>query len=247
MIIVNNTANFANAPAFGLIANAENLIFGLRVNSLFNTVNLSNRADRAAITKNTAEYSTDGMIGRNGKFLLTNFVPTSPSLTIKSIIKLIDMPLTGAILGIFGDHDGTNGTAMMMTTVANGTNFDYELRIYVAAKAGNGATVLRLARYKFAVNQKLSTTGLMNVWAKIDDNTDTVSIKVDGNAWVDVKFTGDNLSARNDAAWQIGAVPKYTNTGNAGVIIKELLIWNKALTATEIAQQNELSNIWQSI
>lgn len=246
MIIVNNTANFANAPAFGLIANAENLIFGLRANSPFNTVNLSNRADRAAITKNTAEYSTEGMVCRNEKFLQTNFIPTSASLTVKSVIKLVDMPLTGALVGIYGDHDGTNGVALMMTTLANGSNFDYELRFYVAAKDKNNTVVLRSARYKFAVNQKLSTTSDMNVWAKIDDNTDTVSIKVDGNAWVDVKFTGDDLSARNNASWRIGSVPEYTNTADSGVIISELLVWNKSLTATEITEQNELSQIWQS-
>lgn len=244
MLIINNAANFTNMPAFGGIALAQNLLFGLRMNSPTNTVNLSDKANKAVITNNTASYSPSGMVGSNSGFLATNFTPPSKSLTIKSVIKFKDMPVDApVVIGVFGDLTGDSGIGLLLSTSANSTNFDYELRLYVGAN--NGAN-LRNPRFKFAVNKKIKDSETLNVWIRIDDDADTISLKVGDSAWMPSVFSGDNLANRADGNWQIGRLPRFDTGLSSSVIISELLVWDKILTNAEVEQQNKLSQRWLS-
>ncbi|WP_227430378.1 hypothetical protein [Psychrobacter sp. I-STPA6b] len=244
MLIVNNSANFTNMPAFGGIGQAQNLVFGLRATSPTNTINLSDKANKAVITKNTVKYSSTGIIGGVDEYLQTDLVPTSPNLTIKCVCKFKDLPTDkGLIVGIAGGLDGNNGVALMMASVQNGSNYNYELRLYASA---NSAAVLRSVRHVFATNKKLTVSDELKIWAKIDNTTDTIYIKVNDAEWQTTKFTGDDYSNRNDTPWRIGSVPRFATTDSARVIISELLVWDKILTDTEIEQQDKLSQRWLS-
>lgn len=244
MLIINNAANFANMPAFGGIALAQNLLFGLRANSPINTVNLSDKANKAVITSNTVKYSTAGIIGNNTNFLGTSFKPPATSLTIKSVIKFKDMPVDlPVVIGVFGDLVGNSGIGLLLSTIANSTNFDYELRLYVGA---NNGTNLRNPRFKFAVDKKITDSETLNVWIKIDDDADTISLKVGDSAWMSFVFSRDNLANRADGNWQIGRVPRFDTGLSSSVIISELLVWDKILTNAEVEQQNKLSQRWLS-
>ncbi|MGB6825976.1 hypothetical protein [Psychrobacter sp.] len=244
MLIVNNSANFSSMPAFGGIALSPNLVFGLRATSPTNTVNLSDKPDKAVITSNTVKYSTAGIIGNSTNFLGTSFAPPSKSLTIKSVIKFKGMPVDSpVVIGVFGDLIGNSGIGLLLSTIANNANFDYELRLYVGA---NNGTNLRNPRFKFAVDKKITDSETLNVWIKIDDDADTISLKVGDSAWMSFVFSGDNLANRADGNWQIGRLPRFDTGLSSSVIISELLVWDKILTSAEIDQQDKLSQRWLS-
>ena len=244
MLIVNNSANFSGMPAFGGIALSPNLVFGLRATSPTNTVNLSDKPNKAVITSNTVKYSTAGIIGNNVNFLGTSFKPPATSLTFKTVCKFTDMPIDApVVIGVLGDLTGDAGIGLILSVTPNGSNFDYELRLYTGA---NNGTSLRTARYKFATNVKISASATLNIWAKIDDATDTTYIKVNDGPWIESRFTGDDLANRADGNWLIGKTPRFATSAGTNVLISEVLVWDKILTSAEIDQQNKLSQRWLS-
>ena len=249
MLIVNKSSsvNYVNAPAYGGIALAQNLVFGLRPTNPANTINLADGPDKSIITSNTAEYSSKGIIGSASRYIDTDFAPKSDSIMIKAVMQFVRMRTDqGLIVSVLGglDRGTTRGTGIWMTTIANGSNFDYELRL--ESTALNGARLVRRVGQKFMINQKVTDSQLLNVWCQVNDATGEIRIKINDNDWASFRVSADDYSQRNEMPWRIGLLPTMSSNDNAGVEISEVLVWDKILTSAEIDQQNKLSQRWLS-
>lgn len=248
MLIINNGANYAGMPVYGNIAAANHLVFGLRATNPSNTVNLSSKAGKAGVTANTATYTNQGLQGAANEFVQTDFAPTDVGdMTIKAVADFKDLPIdTTATVPLLGDYNGNTGTAIVLRTIANGSNFDYQVRFFVAVKTASGAYAPRSSRIDVITNAVIPTTGVLNIWARINTVAGTVGVKVDNQEWVDLRYSDSDYADRGDGNWQIGSTPEWPHIGGTKVVTPEVLVWDKLLSSAEIEQQNKLSQRWLS-
>ncbi|MEC8887367.1 MAG: hypothetical protein VX875_09830 [Pseudomonadota bacterium] len=255
MLVTMNHAQFVGAPVFGGILYHENLLLGIRSDRIGNFVNLSDRVDRAKIL----DFNGVEFIGNQGiKGNQTNFVQTdidtktldsfSISTTFSAEDLLIDNLQRVVLIGNAQATPSISGVNLMYTSEDREGENAHIIRflVYVKNSAGNSASQfidLILPHSQIAKSELIT----VNVAFDATQKKMTASIP-QYNLSNTLSLTAYQTTGLQrpfaDTKLKLFSSPNFVQ--GASATIREILLWNKALSPTEFAQQNEMSQKWMT-
>lgn len=242
MIIIDNNANYSRMPSFGNIANAKNLKFALRANNPINLVDVS--PENHQLASKGVTYG-DGVVGGEGRYVETDFdIGTLNDVTIKAIAKAVDIGGASKKTWVCGDTSSNSGLGIMITSIANGSDYGVEVRFYVSALATTGVRTMRAAKKVVISNQTAKDTPFLNIWARINTATKRLHLRVGGVDITPYGFSNEDYGNRNGGNLKVCDADLFTS--DCDIDVKELLVWDKFLSDSEIAEQDDLSNMFFS-